>query len=196
MKVRLEFEGRQNAQERWDRIPVAGTRQTPPGTAPDYGIGSPVGGIGAGKPKLPGDAPITILWASALPVKQAIAMTRFGQDGAKSDEARRVLDRSEPDYVLEIYGLPAMIAHRGTQMLQAEVKRTAHLLLKDRRVIRPGSVYAPIKAGKLVITMRFPRVEPIRVQDKWVECFADAGAFRIRKRFDLKPMLYRGRLEL
>ncbi|MCP5115776.1 MAG: hypothetical protein GY953_33525, partial [bacterium] len=67
-KISLYFDRRPlRGVERWKDEPVAGTRTQPPGVAPDHGHGSPVGGIGAGKPKVPTAATLTVMWASAMP---------------------------------------------------------------------------------------------------------------------------------
>ncbi|MCP5111777.1 MAG: hypothetical protein GY953_13185 [bacterium] len=182
--------------ERWKDVPVPGTRRQPSGVGPDYGHGSPVGGIGAGKPKVPTQAALTILWASALPIKQAMVRTKSRGGQMDTQQANQILEKDESDYVVEVYGLPALVAYSGVGVVQAEVFRTAYLSTKTGKVIRAGSVYVPVRGAKLVITMRFPRTEPITEKDGWVEAFAKGGVFEFRQRFPIKAMKYRGKLEL
>jgi hypothetical protein len=145
---------------------------------------------------LPGQADITVLWASATPIKQAVALSRLGREESLSDEARRTIETSESNYVLEVYGIPAIVAHGGAQLIQTEIHQSASLRTKTDRVIRPESVYTRIQGDKLVITMRFPRTEPITTRDRWVECSAKTGIFEFNRRFHLSQMVFQGKLEL
>lgn len=182
--------------ERWKDIPVPATKKQQPGVAPDFGQGSPVGGIGVGKPKVPTEAPLTVLWASALPIKQAMARTKFRGEEANSGQARTFVDKHENDYVVEAYGLPALVASTGVGVVQSAIFNSAYLRTRSGKVIRPGSVYVPVRGAKLVITMRFPRTEPITEKDGWVEVYAKSEIFEFRRRFPVKAMKYRGKLEL
>ena len=68
------------------------------------GVGAeiPVGGVPAGTGGL---APTLFArWQSALPVKQAFVRLKFGAQAATSPEAKQLLEREEPDYVIVVSG--------------------------------------------------------------------------------------------
>lgn len=175
----------------WKDIPGAGP--TLPDTTPGGMIGSPVGGIGAPKPKLPQQAQIVVRWMSALPVRQALARHKYGAD---AEEARRFIEREENFYAIEVLGLPSLVAYRGPELIQTELHRTSYLRTKSGRLLRPESTYVAVQGLFLGITIRFPKHEPLTVKDGWVELGGRSELFEFRQRFELRRMLYGGRLEL
>jgi hypothetical protein len=177
----------------WKDIP--GTGPALPDNNPGGMIGSPVGGIGAPRPKLPRDAQIIVRWMSALPVRQALAKHKFG-DETETAEARRFLERDENFYVIEVLGVPSLVAHRGPELLQTELYRTSHLSTKTNRTLRPESAYVAVQGLFLGITIRFPRTEPLTVKDGWVVCGGRTEVFEFQQRFDLRRMTYAGSLAL
>jgi len=193
--IRLKINKSQSV-DRWEGIDVPGTQPSNQGAPPGYGVGSPVGGIGAPRPKLPGEAAITVLWASALPIKKAVALSKLGPQETLSEETRRDIDRSSADYVVGVYGIPAIVAHGGAQLIQTDIYRTARLRTAKGRVSVPASVYASIEGARLVITMRFSRTEPITLEDKWAECSGSSDLFEFRTRFNLRQMVTRDGLKL
>jgi len=191
------------------RLDAPQTRRPPdwrdiPGTSPEVAGtaggfpqgGSPVGGIGAPNRKLKAEANLTFLWSSALPIRQATALTRFGRQGLHSPAAKEVLQAEKHFYVLEILGLPALIAYMGAQVLQDELYRSTALVTKSGRIIRPESLYVALRGGHLSVTARFPRDNPLTVKDDYVDFLGHGGPFRFNRRFKLKAMIYHGRLEL
>lgn len=195
MTIRLKLD-QSDSIDRWEGIPVPGTEPSPQGLPPGYGGGSPVGGIGAPKPKLPGEAAITVLWASALPARKAIALSKLKEGEALSEETRRELERTESDYVIGVYGLPAIVAHAGANLIQTEIYRTARLRTAGGRIISPHSVYCPIEGARLVITMRFSNDDPLTARDRWAECSGSCDLFQFRARFNLRQMAIGNKLTL
>lgn len=175
----------------WKDIPGAGP--TLPDSAPGGMIGSPVGGIGAPKPKLPQQAQIVVRWASALPVRQALGRHKHPDD---PDEARRFAEREESFYVLEVLGVPSLVAYRGPELIQTELHRSSYLRTKTGRLLRPDSTYVAVQGLFLGITIRFPKSPPVTLKDGWVECGGRTEPFEFRQRFELRRMMYGGRLEL
>lgn len=195
--VPLAVEGKlERNPETWRELGIPGSGLDEPG----MGIGqpghSPVGGIGAPRSVIASNADLLVRWSSALPVRQALVMHRLGPQQTSSAEAKQILEPDEADYVVEVFGLPAIAAHRGAQLLQREIYRTAWLRTKTGRVLRAGSVYAPIEGLHVAITIRFPRKVPIVLEDKYIDCHADAGVFVFTRRFNLGPMVYQGALDL
>lgn len=175
----------------WKDIPGAGP--TLPDSTPGGMIGSPVGGIGAPKPKLPQQAQIVVRWMSALPVRLALARHKYRDDAA---EVRRPLEREEDFYIIEVLGVPSLVAYRGPELIQTELHRSGYLRTKSGRLLRPDSTYVAVQGLFLGITIRFPKNEPLSVKDGWVECGGRSELFEFRQRFELRRMVYGGRLEL
>src|SRR5207237_528642 len=50
---------------------------------------------------------VTVRWQSALPVRQAIVVTKLGREKVESDDARKFLSQVLPGYVVGLIGLPA-----------------------------------------------------------------------------------------
>lgn len=174
----------------WKDIPGAGP--TLPDARPGGMGGSPVGGIGAPRPKLPRQAQIVVRWSSALPVRQALVRHKYGAE-VDSVPARRLLEREEPFYVIEVLGIPSLVAHRGPELVQSELYRTAYLRTKTGRLLRADSVYVAVQGLFLGITIRFPRQEALTDKDGWVDIGARTEAFEFVRRFELRRMVYAGR---
>jgi hypothetical protein len=158
--------------------------------------GSPVGGIGAPKSTLPDRSELIIRWASALPVRQAKAL--YKQRDEKLDPAKldSLIAQPEPDYVIEIYGVPAVVAHQGTGTIELLVQRSAYLQTKKGRTIRPNRVEVSLHALTMTIFVHFPRTEPIQQTDSEVDFGADLQLFHVEEKFKLSSMKYMGNLEL
>jgi len=195
MTMRLKL-NQSDSVDPWEGIPVPGTESSQQGLPPGHGMGSPVGGIGAPKPRLPSEAAITVLWASALPVKQAIALSKLTAEQTLTDQARREIERSESDYVVGVYGIPAVVAHSGANLIESDIYRTARLRTARDLIMPPHSVYCPIEGAKIVITMRFSRDKPLTAQDRWVECSGSSELFQFRARFNLRQMMFEDELAL
>ena len=142
----------------------------------------------------PAEAYLTVRWSSALPVRQAILLDRLGINAAKL-EVQETLKRAESEYVIEVFGLPAMAFQDGAGRLLEDVKKTASLM-RNGGVLRPVSVEAPVYGEYLSATVRFARTVPITMEDREVEFQARMGTMELRSRFKLKQMVYQGRLEL
>ncbi len=180
----------------WQELGIPGDgRNTQSGDMTNKG-GSPVGGIGVPRAAVRTEAYLTVRWSSAMPVKLAATLDKYGSKAATLPEARQEIERKDAFYVVEVFGLPSIIAYMGAQSLAYEIQQTAVLRTRRNRVIPVDSVYVPVHGAYLSITARFPRTPPITLKDKEVEFFASGGPFKFKKKFKLKPMVYKGRLEL
>ncbi len=175
----------------WKDLGIPGSGGTP--TVPG---GSPVGGIGAPPKKKQVHAAVTIRWASALPVKQAQMVRKYGAEAQSSFEARRFLERQESHYIIEVIGLPPILAYRGADFLADQLKRSSMLIPRGKKPILARYVEIPPFGAYLSITYRFPRTTPIVLADKEVEFFTDAGMVKLKKKFSLPSMLFEGGLAL
>lgn len=151
------------------------------------GLG-PLGGIGAPpKDHLPHKADIIVRWASALPVRQAKAIytknpSLAGQFGA--------------DYTVEIFGLPAEMAHLGPESVEAVAQTGLVLRTKSGKTLRPRGAEARVTGTALTIFVHFPKKEPLQISDEFIQLDVDLQIFRFTERFLLKKMEYGGGLEI
>lgn len=162
------------------------TKQTP--------IGSPVGGIGAPKPKLPDKVDFILRWSSALPVRQARALYLQRSDNRPPAELNELIGTRPPGCELEIFGLPAMIAHKGAGTIEHLLKQTATIVTRSGRTIRPEGAEVTTQALNLTVKVRFPRV--LTAADKEFEISAGLQLFDFREKFRLGAMTYLGNLEI
>ncbi|HEY3443002.1 MAG TPA: hypothetical protein VGK29_19740 [Paludibaculum sp.] len=158
--------------------------------------GSPVGGIGVPRTGLPDRASFLVRWASSLPVRHAKALYKLRDERLEPSKLNELIGVPEADYVLEIYGVPAEIAHLGTGSVELVVTRSAYLRTKSGVKIRPNRVEAQLHATSLTILIHFPRTTPIQLSDDEIECYADLQIFEVKEKFKLSTMMYLNHLEL
>lgn len=188
--VKLEWRSREDRPFDYREIPGAENNRRSTG-------GSPVGGIGVKRQTgLLDRADILIRWVGALPVRQATALYKQRNEKLAPEKLNELIAPPETDYVLELFGVPAELAHRGAGMIEALVKDSAYLRLRSGRTLKPSRVAATVHALTMTVRIHFPRTAPIDVKDQEVECFADLQVFSIKEKFKLAPMVYLGHIEL
>jgi hypothetical protein len=158
--------------------------------------GSPVGGIGAPKPKIPNEAHLIFRWASALPVRQAKALYRQRDEKLDVRRVGEMVETLSPGYVLEVFGLPAIVAHRGVEIVKMKLEQSAYLRTQSGKTLRPRRVDAEVHGLNVTALIHFPRAEPLTLADKEIECYGHADVFAFREKFKLSSMMYLERLEL
>lgn len=201
--VKLAWYGLRGEAEAVTYKDVPGTRPGLPTSSTVQG-GSPVGGIGGGatkmRNKLPDRADLIFRWTSALPVRQAKALYRAREQ--KRDLARvgeMVEAMPVPGHVLEIYGIPLVAAHAGTEAVSARLRQSTVLRSKNNRVrLTSDRVDTAVMGELLSISIHFPPPPaPFRVEDRELTCTGSAGElFSFEERFRLSDMLYQGTLQL
>lgn len=147
----------------------------------------------------PDDGPtVTVRWASALPVRLAEAKS----SGSSADAAALTpMDR----YVIAVVGMPKSgFAPRGSGRDSdadlddkefANHLKTITTLSFGRQRIGPDKV--ELNQGRDDRTVfYFDKTEPITLKDKDVEFRVNSGRMEIRKKFPLKEMQYKGKLDL
>jgi hypothetical protein len=139
---------------------------------------------------------LTTRWASALPIRQALALSEFGVAGLDNDRAVELLKPNEQEYVIEIAGFPTTLIRQGAERFAEELQKTARLTVPSRPAIVPASVNVPPHGMHLMATLRFPRLADLATKDGTIELSLESGAFKIRERFKLEKMVYEGQLEL
>ncbi|MEO7650622.1 MAG: hypothetical protein ABIZ80_09140 [Bryobacteraceae bacterium] len=178
------------------RIPGTGW---PGGTSTGRGTGYPTGRVPNSGGRTPGvrtEMYLTVRWSSALPIRQALALQQFGREGLEDPLAVELITKAERDCVVEVAGFRLSMVPQGAAALEKELKKSAKLAVKGRRSVFPSSVQVPEHGMHLMATLRFPRFEDIGADDGVLQFSAEAGPAKIECPFKLKPMVYRGRLEL
>jgi hypothetical protein len=148
-----------------------------------------------GAPPVRAEMYLTIRWASALPVRQALALSEFGRERLDEPGAREILSRGATEYVVEIAGVPATLPG-GAAQIERALRKTASLSVKGRMLVKAAEVAVPEHGMHLLATLRFPRFENLSGDEGAIRFYGEPGAMRIDEQFKLKEMTYRGRLEL
>lgn len=181
-------------------LPRRGGSPLPGGTWPG-GSGRGTGsGSGRGGSQPSGgfrtEAYLTVRWSSALPVRQALVLTEFGKRGFQDPKAQEILDAVPNQYVVDVAGFPAILFSRNVKTLEADLAKTARLYLKGRKPLSPLAVEVPEQGMHLSANLRFPRWDNLTESEGTVEFTAQPGTLKIQVPFKLKPMNYRGKLEM
>ena len=154
-----------------------------PGSSPWPGAG---GGVGFPYRNEAFEAEASIVWLSALPVRQALA--RLGV----REELRDL--RAAESFIALIDGLPPAIAHLAEQ--PDVFRQSARLERKNLPAIRATRADVQPRPGAPGIELYFPRDESISAEEKSIELVVTAGDYVIRRKFKPAEMIYRGRLEM
>jgi hypothetical protein len=159
------------------------------------GGGRSRGGMDDGGPSLVGSlrVPLVIRWQSALPIRQAFARARWGNEVATSHEAAELLARQDDFYVIAISGLPGrMLGPEPDKLHEAsglKIGKTPAYPAAEVRVSRGQ------RASDVLLF--FPRSgHAITVEDKEVEVSLRLAGSEVKRKFQLAKMVFEGKLEL
>jgi hypothetical protein len=188
-KVRLQWSDPRDQPISYKDVPGADQ-------SPTRKSGSPIGGIGVPKIKLPLDADLLLRWASALPVRQAAALYKQRDSKLPPAKINELVGVPAAEYVLELRGVPSEIAHSGAESVEAIARQSCRLRTASGRVLKPVSARVNIQGAAMTVFIHFPRSEPIEMAERDVEFIGDFQIFEVRQRFRLSSMSYLGRLEL
>ena len=197
--------------------PAGGAGGNPGGAGGGYPVPGGRGGFGGGQggggfgPSLS----LTVRWYSALPIKQALAAHRYGSE-AQADEN---LKREETHYTIGLSGVSGAL-FRGDrnfskpeagsdpwEAISERLKSESILKISGREPIQVVEVQmrsapeldvvdAKEMRGRAEILLMFPRSQTITLEDKQVEFVTMLGRQKLKKKFKLKEMVYKGKLEL
>ncbi len=170
------------------------------GTSPGTGSTWPRSGGGRTQPAststgIHTEANLTMRWSTALPVRQAMVLSEFGKARFQDPKAREILDRQPSTYIIDIAGFPAIL-FTNAKALEVDLAKSARLYVRGHKALAPKSVDVPEHGNHLSATLEFPRWETLSENDGAVEFTAHTGTLKIELPFKLKPMVYRGNLEL
>lgn len=158
----------------------------------------PLGGIGRGKvASLPDRADILVRWVGALPVRQATALYRMRDEKLDPGKLNELIGTPEKHAVVEIFGLPAGIAHQGTTVVEDIAMRSATLRIGNSGTpMKAVKVEARLQGDGLTIRVHFERTPELMQARGDIEFVVDMQIFEVREWFRTGNMLYRGALEL
>jgi hypothetical protein len=151
---------------------------------------------GGGGPAVGGapSAEAIVRWPFSLPLKQASAKAKYGKEVATSPEAKQLLEREEPYYVVEVSQFPFR-GRTGDDFREALTK-SAVLSVKGKDSIHAMDVQVNPRGRTLDLFFVFPRQRVFTVEDSEIDFSAKAGEVPIKQKFKLKDMVFNGKLEL
>ena len=176
-------------------------------SAETSGAGGGAGGMssaggrrsGGGSGSMYGDVPtmrLYLRWVSALPVRQAIARLKYGEEAGSSPEAAEMLEREETNYVISVASLPARMVGGNVEQLKSRVA----LNIKGKDPIAPDDIIGRRREEGAVLYFFFPKGQNgshvITAADKEVEFVLKLRNMEVKRKFKLKDMVYNGKLEL
>jgi hypothetical protein len=159
----------------------------------DPGIDGGGGGLGAG---VPSGISVTLLWQTALPIKQALAKRKYGSEVGTSPEAKTTLDRVEQVYVLTLTGMPGFTLGAAQGDKKAALLDSTTLTAGTKPPLKAVEVQVSGGRGPGVVFLVFPRTTTFTVDDKEVEFSSKFDKTVIKKKFKLKDMVFNGKVEM
>jgi len=171
------------------RVPGASGRTMGGGPRPDSRPAGPVQPVQT-------EMYLTVRFSSALPIRQALALSEFGRAGLDDPRAVKLLTTEPEECVVEVAGFPTISMNRGAAALAEDLRKSARLTVKGSAPVAAKAAEVPEHGMHLVATLRFPRFGDLPVADGVLQFSAGSGTIRIEQPFKLKQMVYRGRLEL
>ena len=166
--------------------------------------GTGPGGGGGASPRSESDdpafqqirrVPVTVIWISALPVRQALLKRQAGPGAQITPEQQRQLSDDEPFYTLVVFGLPMKLAARLGTIEDVTAKTSLkpngkeRIAPEDVRVSRDGDQFFRVE-------FLFPKGNAIAPGDKEVAFTTKLGDVEVARKFKLSEMTIAGRLAL
>jgi hypothetical protein len=143
----------------------------------------------------PGEVLLTLnmSWRSALPLRKAIVKSRLGGSTEVPAEAQQMLTKEQEEYVVVVSGVPARIARQ----LQDPTRLNRSTLKAGKKApVTPKAIDFQTRTQTVDVFFIFPKADPITVEDKEVELDLKLGTMEAKRKFNLKDMVYNGKLEL
>jgi hypothetical protein len=194
------------------------------GGYPQGGGGYPQGGSSGGSNGDPAQTEpmnLTIRWASAAPIQQAL----MRQGASASDELKEVAASTAKYYVISVLGLrlprPRSSTvdaddpdngnnngnngddsgqrrgrNQGNDALRSQLLDAAQLAPKGKSSIYAQDVQIVGPGGIDGVRFLFPRTNPISAGDKEVDFILDVRRIKVEEKFKLSDMQYEGKLAL
>lgn len=179
-----------------DSQPRTGAEQMPGASSGVPGGNLPSRGIDAAPDSPAGSSiPVSVVWESALPVKQALARRKYGAEAGTSPEAQKFVDQNG-SYVIAVAGVPDALAQASAARGKAALLAGTSLSAKGKPPLHASGVEVGPPGKVVEVIFTFDKTAPFTLDDKEVEFSTQFGAAAVRYKFRLKDMLYQGKLEL
>ena len=165
-------------------------------TTADPGIGGGGGGGGDFGGGGPSGVSVTLLWQTALPVRQALAKRQYGAEAGTSPEAKAKLDRVEQVYVLTMLGVPgfALASTQGDK--KAALLDSTMLAVNGKPPLKASDVQVSGGRGASTLSFLFPKTTTFTAEDKEFEFVSKFGTTTVKHKFKLKDMVFNGKVEM
>ncbi len=136
---------------------------------------------------------LNISWRSALPMKQGLVRGRQVAGVEIPQTLRDGLAQEEENYVIVVSGLPL----RMLQSIQNPEQLKNSVLRRGKKdPIHLAAVDFQTRTQSVDLICVFPRTDRITPDDKEIEVVMKLGPLEAKRKFNLKDMVYKGKLEL
>ncbi len=136
---------------------------------------------------------LTVLWQSALSVRQALVRRRFGAEGVGSVDAKKLLDE-RMNYLIAVSGLTPSLM-RAPQAKSDMLQRTT-LSAKGKDPLHATDILISPSGKVTEAIFVFPKTTSFALDDKDVEFSTQLGTFPVKSKFRLKDMVVNSTLQL
>jgi hypothetical protein len=136
---------------------------------------------------------LNVSWRSALPLRQALVRSRLGADAASiPSEAEELIRKDQDEYVVVVTGVPTAL---GRSINPETVEQTT-MRAGKKDPVAAKSIDVQQRSRSVDLIIAFPKAPAITPEDKEVEFVLKLGSIQAKKKFNLKEMVYNGKLEL
>jgi hypothetical protein len=136
---------------------------------------------------------LNMSWRSALPLRKAIVKSRVGSATEVPAEAQQLLSKEQEEYIVVVSGVPARIAR---QIQDSTILNRSTLKAGKKVPVTPKAVDFQTRTQSVDVLFIFPKTDPITLEDREVEVDLKLGTMEAKRKFNLKDMVYNGKLEL
>jgi len=162
------------------------------GGADAGGGGGGFGGGGGGG----GESTVTLLWQTALPVKQALVKRRYAAEAGTSPEAKALLDREEKFYVLTLSGVPGNLLAAVRPDQKAALLDLTTITVAGKPPLKAVDVQVSMGRGTATVSFLFPKTTTFTAEEKEMEFASKFDKTAVKHKFKLKDMVFNGKVEM
>ena len=112
---------------------------------------------------------MTLVWQTALPVKQALIKRQYGAEAGTSPEAKAKLERVDQVYVLTLIGVPGMMLGAAQGDKKAALLDITTLTVAGKPPLKAVDVQVSGGRGTGNVSFLFPKTTTFTVEDKEME---------------------------
>ena len=165
-----------------------------PGIAGGGGFGG--GGGGGFEGGAPGGVTVTLLWQTALPIKQALTKRKFGAEAGTSPEAKAMAEHVDQVYVLTLINMPGYLLAATQGEKKAALLAATTISVNGKPPLQAVDVQATGGRGAATMSFLFPKTAAFTAEDKEMEFSSKFDKTAIKKKFKLKDMVFNGKVEM